>query len=94
VGLRLPRKDREIAKKKQKQKPPILMRRMKIILVGCDSAVTGQWSLSPLQSVINPPAPSMTGTRARKSYGCTNTINYHSKTFIHTGSRCKLAASF
>jgi len=30
---------------------------MKIILVGRDSAVTGQWSLSPLQSVIDPPAP-------------------------------------
>jgi hypothetical protein len=47
------------------------VREMSIILVGRDSEVTGQWSLFPSQSVIDPPAPSMTGTNERKSYGCT-----------------------
>jgi hypothetical protein len=46
-------------------------RRLGIILVGRDSEVTGQWSLFPSQSVIDPPAPSITGTNDRKSYGCT-----------------------
>ena len=74
VGLKLRRKDPYTPKGTSS----ILMRRMESILVGRDSAVTDQWSLSPLQSVIDPPAPSMTGTRERKSYGCTNTMNYHS----------------
>ena len=71
---------------------------MKIILVGRDSAVTGQRSLSPLQSVIDPPAPSMTGTRERKSYGCTKpptkSVIVVKNSFIQAVNACYIDCSY
>lgn len=39
------------------------------ILVAIESGEASQNSLSPFQSVMTPPAPSITGINARKSYG-------------------------
>lgn len=43
--------------------------RRKDILVAIENGEASQNSLSPFQSVMTPPAPSITGTSARKSYG-------------------------
>jgi hypothetical protein len=71
---------------------------VKTILVGRDSAVTGQWRLSPLQSVIDPPAPSMTGTRERKSYGCTKpptkSVIVVKNSFIQAVNACYIDCSY
>lgn len=40
------------------------------VLVAHESGEATQWSWFPFQSVITPPAPSITGISERKSYGC------------------------
>jgi hypothetical protein len=40
------------------------------VLVALESGEATQWSWFPFQSVITPPAPSITGISERKSYGC------------------------
>lgn len=49
------------------------------ILVAGENGEASQVSLSPFQSVMMPPAPSMTGTNARKSYGWNKQFSHQDK---------------